>query len=218
MADRLRVVLADDHFLVRDGLRALLDGSTAVEVVDGVSDAQELLAAVELHRPDAVLTDIRMPPGHGTEGIDCALVIRRSWPDVGVVVLSQHLEQRYVRALFSAGSAGLGYLLKERIGRRDDLVDALERTSRGETVLDPRVVALMVGAKGPDPIAALTEREREVLGHMAAGLTNAAISARMFLSLSTVEKHVAAIFAKLSLGEEREVNRRVAAVLAWLER
>ena len=218
MVDELRVVIADDHFLVRDGLSALLAGAPGVDVVAAVDDADSLLVAVGHHQPDAVLTDIRMPPGHGTEGIEMALRIRRDWPGIGVVVLSQHLEQRYVRALFADGSEGLGYLLKERIGQRGELVDALVRTSRGESVLDPRVVALLVDARGEDRFAALTERERAVLGHMASGLTNPAIAAELFVSLSTVEKHIAAIFSKLDLGEETEVNRRVAAVLAWLER
>lgn len=218
MDDVLRIVIADDHFLVRDGLRALLAGSPEIEVVDAVGDGDALLAAVETHEPDAVLTDIRMPPRHGTEGIDVALAIRQRWPQIGVVVLSQHLEQRYVRALFGDGSEGLGYLLKERIGQRAELIDALKRTARGESVLDPRVVALLVGAKGDDKVATLSEREREVLAHMAAGQTNPAIAAQMFVSLSTVEKHIAAIFAKLDLGEVSDVSRRVAAVLAWLER
>jgi DNA-binding NarL/FixJ family response regulator len=218
MTDGLRIVIADDHFLVRDGLRALLEGSPEIDVVAAVGDARSLLVAVEEHQPDAVLTDIRMPPDQATEGIDMALLIRQRWPQIGVVVLSQHLEQRYVRALFGAGSEGLGYLLKERIGQRAELVDSLLRTSRGESVLDPRVVELLVGAKGADRLAALTDREREVLGRMAAGLTNPSIAAQMFVSLSTVEKHIAAIFTKLDLGEEGAVNRRVAAVLAWLER
>lgn len=218
MAEPLRVVLADDHYLVREGLTALLGTGDEVTVVAAVADGPALVQAVAGERPDAVLTDIRMPPGHGTEGIDAALRIRESWPATGVVVLSQHLEHRYVRALFARGSEGLGYLLKERVGERDELVDALVRTARGESVLDRRVVDLLVGGPDADELADLTQREREVLAQMAAGLTNAAIGARLHLSLSTVEKHVASIFIKLGLGDEPSVNRRVAAVLAWVDR
>jgi DNA-binding NarL/FixJ family response regulator len=218
MGEPLRVVLADDHFLVRDGLAALLRNAPDVTVVAAVADGPALVEAVASERPNAVLTDIRMPPGHATDGITAALQIRERWPDTGVVVLSQHLEHSYVQALFARGSEGLGYLLKERVGQRDELVDALTRTARGESVLDRKVVDLLVGGPHVDELAALSEREREVLAQMAAGLTNPAIAARLFLSLSTVEKHVASIFTKLHLGDEPDVNRRVAAVLAWVER
>jgi DNA-binding NarL/FixJ family response regulator len=212
----LRVVIADDHFLVRDGLAAVLGGDE-VDVVAAVADADALLRAVDDKQPDAVLTDIRMPPRHATDGIDAALVIRAAHPATGVVVLSQHLEEVYARCLFAQGSAGLGYLLKDRVGHRADLVDALTRTSRGESVLDRRVVDVLVTQPGPGRLAGLSEREREVLALMAEGLTNAVVAAKMHLSLSSVEKHVSAIFAKLGLVEP-ELDRRVSAVLAWLDR
>ncbi len=208
-------MLADDHFLVREGLAALLTSAPDVRVCEATADADALLAAVARHRPNAVLTDIRMPPDHATDGLRAALAIRRSHPATGVVVLSQHLDEAYVRELFVDGSAGIGYLLKERIGRRDEVVDALRRTARGESVLDRSVVDLLVA--GPDRLGVLTDRERDVLAHMAEGLTNSAIAARLYLSLSSVEKHVSAIFTKLDL-DEPSVDRRVAAVLAWLER
>jgi DNA-binding NarL/FixJ family response regulator len=213
----LRVVLADDHYLVREGLVALLSPVAGLEVVAAVGDAVALLEAVAKHRPDAVLTDIRMPPGRTTDGIDAALTIRAQFDATGVVVLSQHLEEGYVRALFSAGSSGLGYLLKERIGQRDDVVDALQRTARGESVLDRAVVDVLLTQPRADRLAPLTDREREVLGLMATGLTNPVIADRLHLSLSSVEKHVGAIFGKLDLGDDRSVHRRVAAVVAHLE-
>jgi DNA-binding NarL/FixJ family response regulator len=214
--DRLRVVVADDHYLVREGIAALLTGDD-VEVVAAVADADALTDAVDEHRPDAVLTDIRMPPHNATDGIDAARRIRRQHPAIGVVVLSQHLEDEYVRALFADGSAGLGYLLKERIGQRAELLDALRRTARGDSVLDRSVVDVLLAKPQSDRLSVLTDREREVLGHMATGLPNAAIAERMYLSLSSVEKHVSAIFVKLDLGEEQATHRRVAAVLTYLE-
>jgi DNA-binding NarL/FixJ family response regulator len=213
----LRVVLADDHYLVREGLLALLSPVPGLEVVAVVGDAVALLEVVAQHRPDAVLTDIRMPPGRATDGIDAALTIRAQSDATGVVVLSQHLEEAYVRALFSAGSSGLGYLLKERIGQRDDVVDALHRTARGESVLDRTVVDVLLAQPRVDRLAPLTDREREVLALMATGLTNPVIADRMHLSLSSVEKHVGSIFTKLDLGDDRSVHRRVAAVVAHLE-
>ena len=216
MPDPLRVIVADDHYLVREGIAALLTGDD-VEVLAAVADADALTDAVDEHRPDAVLTDIRMPPHNATDGIDAARRIRRRHPAIGVVVLSQHLEDEYVRALFADGSAGLGYLLKERIGQRAELLDALRRTARGDSVLDRSVVDVLLAKPQANRLSVLTDREREVLGHMATGLPNAAIAERMYLSLSSVEKHVSAIFAKLDLGEEQATHRRVAAVLTYLE-
>jgi DNA-binding NarL/FixJ family response regulator len=210
----LRVVLADDHYVVRAGVEALLRDAPGVEVVGLAANGNELLAEVERARPDAVLTDIRMP--HRTEGIHAALAIRARWPDVGVVVLSQHLEEPYVRALFAQGSAGLGYLLKERVGQRDELVDALRRTARGESVLDRRVVDLLIGPVQPRLLDALTSRERDVLAAMATGGSNPSIAGRLHLSLSSVEKHVTAIFLKLGVADGTEIHRRVAAVVAYL--
>jgi DNA-binding NarL/FixJ family response regulator len=210
----LRVVLADDHYVVRAGVEALLRDAPGVEVVGLAANGDELLAEVEKAHPDAVLTDIRMP--HRTEGIQAALAIRARWPDVGVVVLSQHLEEPYVRALFAQGSAGLGYLLKERVGQRDELVDALRRTARGESVLDRRVVDLLIGPVQPRLLDALTSRERDVLAAMATGGSNPSIAGRLHLSLSSVEKHVTAIFLKLGVADGTEIHRRVAAVVAYL--
>jgi DNA-binding NarL/FixJ family response regulator len=212
----LRVVLADDHYLVREGLAALLTTTPDVVVVATVGDADALLSAVAELRPDAVLADIRMPPHLATDGIDAALEIRRRHGSVGVVVLSQHLEEEYVRGLFAEGSAGLGYLLKDRVGERAELVDALHRTARGESVLDRRVVDILVGRPRDRLPAILTDRERDVLAAMAEGLTNPAIAERLHLSVSSVEKHVSAIFGKLGLTEP-QFDRRVAAVLAWLD-
>ena len=215
MAEPLRVVLADDHYLLRDGVAALLEGPD-VEVVGTASDGAELLEVARRARPDAVLTDIRMPPDRRTEGIEAALTLRRERPAPGVVVLSQHLEEAYVRALFCEGSAGLGYLLKDRVGDRAELVDALGRVARGESVLDRRVVDLLTTSGAGDPLHGLTERERDVLALMAEGRTNPGIATRLHLSLSAVEKHVSSIFAKLGTAEQEPVDRRVSAVLAWL--
>ncbi|PVG82189.1 DNA-binding response regulator [Nocardioides gansuensis] len=213
----MRVVVAEDHLLVREGVVALLSAGEDLDVVAAVGDADALRRAVDSHQPDAVLTDIRMPPLQAMDGITAALEIRRRHPGTGVVVLSQHLEEDYVRALFTDGSAGLGYLLKERIGERAELADALRRTARGESVLDRRVVDTLVGS-GRSRLDTLTPREREVLALMASGLTNPVIASRMHLSLSSVEKHVGAIFTKLGVGESPTQDRRVSAVLAWLDR
>ena len=213
----LRVVVADDHYLVREGLVALLAPVGSLEVVAAVGDAAALLETVDELRPDAVLTDIRMPPNNATDGIEAALAIRAREDAPGVVVLSQHLEEAYVRALFAGGSAGLGYLLKERIGQRDDVIDALQRTARGESVLDRAVVDVLLARPRVDRLAPLTDRERDVLALMATGLTNPVIAERMHLSLSSVEKHVGSIFAKLDLGEDSSVHRRVAAVVAYVD-
>ncbi len=217
MTDALRVVLADDHYLVREGVAALLEAAPGIEVVAAVPDASALVEAVDRLRPDAVLTDIRMPPGNLTDGITAAHRIRSRHPATGVVVLSQHLAEEYVRELFAHGSAGLGYLLKERIGERDEIVDALRRTAAGESVIDRRVVDLLVQGSGENLLSRLTGREHDVLVHMASGLTNPVIAREMHLSLSSVEKHVSAIFTKLQLADEPSVHRRVAAVLAFLE-
>ena len=219
MSRPVRVVLADDHLLVREGVRTLLEAGDDIEVAASVSDADELLEATERFRPDAVLTDIRMPPGDGLDGIHAALKIRRRHPHIGVVVLSQHLEPAYAVELFSAGSVGLGYLLKERIGQRDELVHALKETARGGSVLDARVVDALVSARSAEdasPIAALVPRERQVLGLMAQGLSNPSIAAELHLSLSSIEKHVNAIFASLGLVAEPTTHRRVTAVLTYL--
>jgi DNA-binding NarL/FixJ family response regulator len=215
----LRVVLAEDSYLVREGLRRVLESSGEVTVLDAVPTAEELLTAVARHEPDAVMTDIRMPPGHSTEGIRAAHAIRAAHPAVGVVVLSQHAEAGYVVDLVRHGADGLGYLLKERIGDRDQLVHALRETARGGSVIDPVLVDALVGRRRLEEssgLADLTERELDVLRAMAQGMSNAGVAASLYLSESSIEKHVSAIFAKLGLAEESRLHRRVAAVVAYL--
>lgn len=220
MADRdvLRVVIAEDNYLVREGLRRLLEDSGEVTVVASTSNAVELLDAVRRLAPDVVLTDIRMPPGHHREGIEAARRIRADHPGTGVVVLSQHTDESYALALFADGSAGLGYLLKDRIGDLEDLVHALREVRVGGSVVDPVIVDTLVRRRtGPaGRLAALSPRELDVLREMARGRTNAGIEEALHLSASTVEKHVNAIFTKLRL-PEAGVHRRVAAVLAFLK-
>ncbi|HEY7661075.1 MAG TPA: response regulator transcription factor [Actinomycetota bacterium] len=215
----LRVVFAEDNYLVREGTAALLQASGAIELVGMAESADELMAAVEEHAPDAVLTDIRMPPTNTTEGIDAARRIRAEHPDIGVVVLSQFAEEEYAYELLKDGAAGLGYLLKERVGDLDEVLRALSEVAKGGSVLDPKVVEALVSAKdrmAHSPLAQLTEREREVLGHMAQGQNNAAIAKSLFLTERAVEKHINSLFHKLGLSEEVDVHRRVMAVLAFL--
>ena len=216
----LRVVLADDNFLVRQGTAALLDEAAGVEVVALARDGAELMALVAAHAPDAVLTDIRMPPTFTDEGLRAALAIRRDHPGTGVLVLSQYVEPADVVELLSDGVAGLGYLLKERVGRVDELVAALQAVHRGGSALDPLVVeALVVRRAGADrsPLAGLTERELAVLSEMATGKNNVAIARALHVSERAVEKYTNALFGKLGVSEERDVNRRVLAVLRFLE-
>ena len=215
----VRVVFAEDNYLVREGTAALLAAVDAVDLVATVTDLPELLRAVEEHAPGAVLTDIRMPPTNTTEGIDAARRIRAEHPETGVVVLSQYAEEEYAYELLKDGAAGLGYLLKERVADVDELVRALSEVSKGGSVLDPRVVEALVARKdrmAHSPLAQLTEREREVLGQMAEGKNNAAIASSLFLTERAVEKHINSLFHKLDLTEETEVHRRVMAVLAFL--
>jgi DNA-binding NarL/FixJ family response regulator len=215
----LRVVFAEDNYLVREGTAALLATAGSVELVSTVSDMQSLLDAVEAEHPDAVLTDIRMPPTNTTEGIDAARKIRSEHPNTGVVVLSQFAEDEYAYELLKDGAEGLGYLLKERVANLDELVRALEEVSRGGSVLDSKVVEALVARKdrlAHSPLAQLTEREREVLQRMAEGKNNAAIAAALFLTERAVEKHINSLFHKLGLSEEVDVHRRVMAVLAFL--
>jgi DNA-binding NarL/FixJ family response regulator len=219
MPRRLRVVIAEDNYLVREGLRRLLEDSGEVEVLACVGTAVELLDAVRRLRPDVVLTDIRMPPGHHTEGIEAARTIRASYPGTGVLVLSQHTDESYATTLFADGSAGLGYLLKDRIGDLEDLVHGLAEVHAGGSVIDPLIVDALVRRRSKDatsPLSTLSPRELAVLQEMAQGKTNAGIEASLHLSTSTVEKHVSAIFTKLGL-QDSPVHRRVAAVLTFLE-
>ncbi len=215
----IRVVFAEDNYLVREGTAALLGTTDEIELVGTATSRDELLAAVEEHKPDAVLTDIRMPPTSTNEGIDAAKEIREKHPEIGVVVLSQFAEEDYAYELLKDGAAGLGYLLKERVADVTELVRALGEVAKGGSVLDPKVVEALVSAKerlAHSPLAQLTEREREVLGHMAQGQNNAAIAQSLFLTERAVEKHINSLFHKLGLSEEIAVHRRVMAVLAFL--
>jgi DNA-binding NarL/FixJ family response regulator len=216
----LRVVLADDNFLVREGVAKLLGEVDALELVDSVADPQALLASVAVHRPDAVLTDIRMPPTHTTEGIDAAKQIRADHPEIGVVVLSQYVEEDYAFELLADGVAGLGYLLKERVSDIDELVRALENVARGGSALDPRVVEGLMARKSAEPaspLRGLTDKELAVLEQMATGRNNATIARSLYMSERSVEKHITAVFLKLGLVDEGEINRRVAAVLTYVD-
>jgi DNA-binding NarL/FixJ family response regulator len=219
MSEPVRLVLAEDNFLFREGTRRLLEDSGELEVVAAVGDADELLQAVDRLEPDAVITDIRMPPGHHMEGIAAAHAIRERHPKIGVVVLSQHADEGYAFELLRGGTSGLGYLLKERVGDLDELFRAIREVMAGRSVIDPKVVDGLVARQtrlSTSAVHRLTPREREVLGEMAQGKTNAAIGESLHLSLSAVEKHVNAIFTALGLTEEVQVNKRVAAVLLFL--
>ena len=219
MSEALPVVIAEDNYLVREGTRRLLEDSGRVQVLAGVGGAEELLAAVRELRPRAVLTDIRMPPSHSTEGIDAAHTIRRLHPDVGVVVLSQYSDAAYAVQLFRDGTDGLGYLLKASIGELDDLVHALTEVAAGRSVVDARVVERLVEFRtrqAESSLRALSPRELEVLREMAEGKTNRSIAESIHLSESAVEKYVNTIFSKLQISEERQLSRRVAAVLTYL--
>ena len=215
----VRVVFAEDNYLVREGTAALLQASDEVELVGTAESLDDLLAAVEEFEPDVVLTDIRMPPSNTTEGIDAARSIRADHPEIGVVVLSQFAEEEYAFELLKDGAAGLGYLLKERVSNLEEIVRALNEVAKGGSVLDPKVVEALVAAKdrmAHSPLANLTDREREVLENMAQGKNNAAIAKSMFLTERAVEKHINSLFHKLGLSEEIDVHRRVMAVLAFL--
>jgi DNA-binding NarL/FixJ family response regulator len=215
----LRVVLAEDNLLVREGVRRLLEAEEGFELVAACGDLDGLLSAVETERPDVVLTDIRMPPTGTDEGLRAAAALRASAPGVGVVVLSQHDDPAYALALFDGGSAGRAYLLKERVADPAQLAGAIREVARGGSVVDPRVVDALVAARARarmSPLAGLTPREREVLAGMAQGKNNGAIAEALVLTVRAVEKHVNAIFSKLELGEEPTADRRVKAVLLFL--
>jgi DNA-binding NarL/FixJ family response regulator len=216
----LRIVFAEDNYLVREGTVALLAETGEIEVIATAASKDELLAAVEEHGPDAVLTDIRMPPTGTDEGIDAARTIRSEHPQIGVVVLSQFADDAYAYELLRDGAEGLGYLLKERVADVEEVVRALNEVSKGGSVLDPRVVEALVSAKDRmvhSPLASLTDREREVLSLMAQGRNNAGIAETLFLTERAVEKHINSMFHKLGLSEEPNVHRRVMAVLAFLQ-
>jgi DNA-binding NarL/FixJ family response regulator len=215
----LRVVFAEDNYLVREGTAALFAEVADVELVRLVEDPRMLIIAVAELSPDAVLTDIRMPPTFTTEGIAAAKRIRSEFPGTGVVVLSQYVEPDYAYELLADGVAGLGYLLKERISQVDEIVRALQDVCRGGSALDPKVVEGLLARRSAEvtsPLKGLTTRELAVLEQMATGRSNAAIASHLYLSERAVEKHISSLFQKLSLPPEGDVNRRVAAVLAFL--
>lgn len=214
----LRVVMAEDNFLIREGVRELLDSDPDVEVVASCGDMDSLLEAVAREKPDVVLTDIRMPPTETDEGIRAAEALRASDPDLGVVVLSQYDEPDYALALLERGARGRGYLLKQRVSDLDQLVGALREVARGGSVIDPRIVEGLVAArsKAASPLDRLTGREREVLSEMAQGKNNAAIAGALTLTERAIERHINAIFSKVGLSQEKDVHRRVKAVLLFL--
>jgi DNA-binding NarL/FixJ family response regulator len=213
---RTRVVLADDDVLLREGLASLLDRSE-LAVVGQCGDASHLIELVREHQPELAVVDIRMPPGHSTEGLDAARVIQQEFPETAVVVLSAHVEVEHAMDLLSSGQRS-GYLLKSRITDVDDFVETLKRVVRGGSVVDPALVQELVAARRlGDPLEGLTAREREVLALMAEGRSNAGISHVLWVTEGTVEKHVRSILMKLRLPEADEVHRRVLAVLAFLE-
>ncbi|MFF2779431.1 response regulator [Streptomyces sp. NPDC058052] len=216
MIDRqLRVVLAEDSVVLRDGMVELL-GARGCRVVATAGTAPELVAAVDAHRPDVAVVDIRMPPTHTDEGIRAAVEIRARTPQVGILVFSQHIETVWASRLLAGGAAGVGYLLKERVARTDEFVAALHRIADGGTALDPEVVTGLMRGGRRGPVDALTAREREVLELMAQGRSNRSIAASLVVSERAVEKHVAAVFVKFGLRATDTDNRRVKAVLAYL--
>ncbi|MGH2785409.1 MAG: response regulator transcription factor [Actinomycetota bacterium] len=214
----LRVVMAEDNFLIREGVRELLTSDPDVEVVASCGDLDSLLEAVAREKPDVVLTDIRMPPTETDEGIRAAEKLRESDPDLGVVVLSQYDEPDYALALLERGARGRGYLLKQRVSDLDQLVAALREVARGGSVIDPLIVEGLVAARSKvaSPLDQVTAREREVLSEMAQGKNNAAIAAALTLTERAIERHINSIFSKLGLTQEKDVHRRVKAVLLFL--
>jgi DNA-binding NarL/FixJ family response regulator len=215
-----RVVVAEDDLLVREGLEQLLEASPNVDVVAFCADVQSLLEAIERERPDVVITDIRMPPSKSDEGIRVAVGLRETHPDVGVLVLSQYSEPAYVLRLFDLGADGRGYLLKERVRNRGQLVAAIDAVARGSSVVDPKVVEVLVDAQARkeerSPLSQLTPREGQVLAELAQGKSNAAIAESLVLTKRAVEGHINSIFLKLGLGSTNEVSKRVKATLIFL--
>ena len=215
----IRVLIADDNLVMREGLEQVLAGQPNVEVVGSYADLPSLLEAVEADPPDVILTDIRMPPTSSDEGIRAARLLRETHPSVGVVVLSQFAEPIYALALLESGSDGRGYLLKERVHDRQQLVSALESVAEGGSVVDPSIVDILVAANTRaerSPLAELTPREREVLALIAEGKSNSAIADSLVLTKRAIEKHINAIFSKLGLSDAEDASKRVKATLAFL--
>ena len=212
----LRVVVADDSVLLREGLVRVL-GESGVDVVAAYPDADQLLAALDSDAPDLIVLDVRMPPTFRDEGVRAAIRARELRPTVGILLLSQYVEVAYAQELLSSGTGGVGYLLKDRVASLVELGDAIDRIASGGTVLDPEVVAQLIGRRH-DPLASLTPREREVLALMGEGRTNAAIASTLVIGTGAVEKNVTSIFQKLGLDDSGTDHRRVLAVLAWLQR
>ena len=212
----MRLVVADDAVLLREGAVRLLE-EAGFDVVAQAGDADDLLRKVRAHKPDVAIIDVRMPPENADDGLRAALTIRDELPDTGILLLSQYVEDRYLGELLAGGAEGVGYLLKDRIAEVERLTDAVERVGEGGSVLDPEVVAQMLGrSREKGPLDELTDREREVLGLMAEGRTNRAIAAELFISERAVERHVTSIFSKLDLVPTEEDHRRVLAVLTYL--
>ena len=215
----IRIVLAEDDYLVREGVRRLLETRSELEVVAACADLDSLLAAVDAERPDVVLTDIRMPPGGGDEGIQAAARLRTTRPEIGVVVLSQFSDPEYALALLDQGSEGRAYLLKERVNDLEQLVAAIHEVAAGGSAIDSKVVDSLVGARSrreDSPLDELTPREHEVMTEMAKGKNNAAIAAALVITEPSVEKYIHSILQKLGLSWEPDVHRRVKAVLLFL--
>lgn len=214
----MRLILADDSVLIREGLASVLRDS-GYEIVAQMGDATELLGAVERESPDVCVVDIRMPPTHTTEGLMAALDIRKRFPRVGVLVLSQHVETHYAMQLLGGDASGVGYLLKDRLGDIGEVIDAIRHVAAGRSVIDPTVVSTLIGKRREaDPMEELTDRERAVLALMAEGRSNRAIGERLFLSPKTVEAHISNIFSKLGIEDTPDDNRRILSVLAYLRR
>lgn len=213
---RLRIVVADDSVLLREGLVRLFD-EAGFETVGAFGDAASLLAVIAGLEPDIAVLDVRMPPTFRDEGVQAALELRRRHPDLGVLLLSQYVEGTYAHELLGSGRGGVGYLLKDRVTSLEELTDAVERIAEGGTVLDPQVVAELLGRRA-DPLERLTARERDVLRLMAEGRTNTGIADRLVIGVGAVEKNVTSIFQKLGLEDSGSDHRRVLAVLAWLQR
>jgi len=214
----IRVLLAEDSYVVREGIRALIETQDGLTLVGTCGDLPALMAEVDECRPDVVMTDIRMPPTQTDEGVQAAEWLRNTHPDIGVVVLSQYVEEGFAVRLFDKGSSGRAYLLKERVGDVEDLVEAIQQVHQGGSVVDRAVVDTLISARSRQrsPIDDLTSREREVLSHIARGSNNKAIAERLVLSPRAVEKHINSIFAKLGLADEPDSHHRVRAVLLYM--